>query len=188
MDDTGAQTPGDPGQTGLLWEFATLPAVEAARQIEHLLAAVDPEGDASLDANLLHLLTDRHTGDAMLAEIDLDRLEALAARLAGRLSDSVPQARAEAWQMLDVVRRPALLRRIAEAGRTDLWADRILTLVDRSHFTMAPLFEQRCQGYGSRPLFRVATEDSEYVLTWHQVAGRVDLLARGLLAMSDDTD
>ena len=57
-------------------------------------------------------------------------------RASGRLQragDSPEQAlRRSAWDVLDIVRRSAVLRRIPEASR-NAWGDRILELVERSH-------------------------------------------------------
>jgi long-subunit acyl-CoA synthetase (AMP-forming)/GNAT superfamily N-acetyltransferase len=170
-----------------LEELASLQPTEAVARIERALStATDPERARALDGDLLTLLGHRPAGDAVLAEIPLDRLEALARRLADRIRASSSEPRTDAWQMLDVVRRPTLLRRISEAGATDLWASLILELIEASEFTFARLFQQRARGYGSRPLFTVPRRDGEHTLYWHQVAGRVDLIARGLLALTPD--
>jgi long-subunit acyl-CoA synthetase (AMP-forming)/GNAT superfamily N-acetyltransferase len=170
-----------------LEDVASLAPAEAVPEIERALsAATDPEPARALDSDLLTLLGDRRTGDALLAELPLELVEALADRLVERLGGTSSDARADAWQMLDVVRRPTLLQRITDAGATDRWASLILALIESSDFTFTRLFEQRARGYGSRPLFMVPRHDGEHTLYWHQVAGRVDLIARGLLALTPD--
>jgi long-subunit acyl-CoA synthetase (AMP-forming) len=89
-----------------------------------------------------------------------------------------------AWDLLDLLRRSRLLCRMAQAGATSSWAQRILSLVDASHFTVGQLFAQRAAAYGNRPLFRVPGTPESRVVTWHQASGRVDLIARGLLAVT----
>jgi long-chain acyl-CoA synthetase len=185
--EPGANRDVDPWRptTTFLDDSAALPPSDAAGRIERALSSTtDPEVVRGLDGDLLTLLADRHAGDALLAELPLELLEALAGRLADRLGASSGEPRTDAWQMLDVVRRPMLLRRIASAGSTDRWAPLILSLIESSQFTFPRLFEQRARGYGSRPLFMVPRHDGEHTLYWHQVAGRVDLIARGLLSLT----
>jgi long-subunit acyl-CoA synthetase (AMP-forming)/GNAT superfamily N-acetyltransferase len=171
----------------LLEDVASLEPSEAVARIERALSSTaDPEAARALDSDLLTLLGDRPAGDALLTELPLELVEDLASRLAERVGVSQGQDRSDAWQMLDVVRRPTLLRRIADAGATDRWGSLILELIQSSQFTFTRLFEQRARTYGSRPLFMVPRHDGEHTLYWHQVSGRVDLIARGLLALTPD--
>jgi len=94
--------------------------------------------------------------------------------------------RVGAWDLLDILRRPSVLTRIERADR-DAWAERILTLIDRSDFTVGPMFRQRAEFYGSKTLFVIPRADGTRNLTWRQAASRVDFLARGLLSL-DSSD
>ncbi len=165
------------------------PDEAAERLAEALGDLVDPSGDRSpaLDAAAVVLLGDRRDGDALLARVPLDGLAALADRETARLragGDPAPlAARRRGWDLLDVLRRSVLLRRIADAGETDAWAARILALVEASDFTFGALFAARAAAYGSRTLFRVPTPTGSRAIAWHEVAGRVDRVTRGLLAI-----
>ncbi len=146
------------------------------------------ENAEAVDRGVLEALRDAPHRDLILERLDLDALAALAARLARRLApDEETQdlgAREAAWDLLDVVRRPAVLRRIDAAGEVDAWADRILALIDRSHLTMATVLDRRAREYGARVLFEIPTPGRPRSVTWRQTAARVDALARGLLAVS----
>ncbi len=96
-------------------------------------------------------------------------------------------ARATAWQLLDVLRRSSLSCRFRDTGTTDAWATRILGLVESSDFTFGHLFNQRAAVYGERPLFRVPGGGLNRVVTWRQASGRVDLIARSLIAVTAET-
>ncbi len=142
---------------------------------------------AEADARAVQILENRTIGDALIEHVDLEILSALGERLIELQNLENPRAdderRWEAWSFLDVIRRSPLLKRIAEAGAVDLWSELILRLVEASHFTFGPLFEQRVAGYGSRTLFELPGTNSTSKVSWHQVAGRVGLIARGLLAL-----
>ena len=165
------------------------PDEAAARLDEALGLAADPAGDdsAALDAAAAVLLGDRRDGDPLLSRLPLERLAALADREIARLraaGDPAPlAARRRGWDLLDVVRRSVLLQRIAAAGGTDAWAARILALVEASDFTFGPLFAARAAAYGSRTLVRVPTPSGSRAIAWHEVAGRVDRVTRGLVAI-----
>ncbi len=162
----------------------------AADDLTSLLAEAANSDQALADARAVQILESRTTGDAIVAHLDLDALRALAERTIARQGDGAPlpddERRWQAWSLLDIVRRSPLLVRIAEAGAVDEWADMMLRLVDSSHFTFGPLFEQRVAGYGSQTLFEVPGTGPASTLSWHQTAGRVGLIARGLLAVLGD--
>jgi long-chain acyl-CoA synthetase len=139
------------------------------------------------DALVVDLLENRRTGDAILEFIPLKSLEVLSDRCLKRLDEDPGPAREVAWQLLDVFRRSVVLSRINQAGVVDNWAERILCLVEASHFTFGALFNQRASGYGERTLFRVPTSGGSRAISWRQVSGRVDLMARSLHALSDET-
>jgi len=155
----------------------------AAAELAHLLSPDSTDRDAA-DARAVQLLENRRIGDPILEHLDLDVLKALVQRMIDRQNPSSLEAddenRWEAWSLLDVLRRSALLVRIAEAGAVTVWSDLILRLVDSSHFTFGPLFEQRVAGYGTRTLFELG----DTRISWHQAAGRVGLISRGLLALT----
>ena len=143
-------------------------------------------GSAHHDDDAARLLADRHRGDPILEHLPLSTLETICDRTAAELAAApapLPDGlRHRAWALLDVVRRSTVLRLIASADAQSDWADRILRLVDGSHYTFAALFTERAAAYGTRPLFRVPRPEGDRVVTWRQVVGRVDLIARGLLA------
>src|SRR5580765_7649321 len=107
-------------------------------------ARADDEGQRALDRSALQILRDAPHRDRILERLDLETLAALSGRVAARTE------RTEAWDLLDLLRRPAVLRRIAHAGETAAWADRILALVDRSDLTMATLLQRRAAEYGAK--------------------------------------
>ena len=138
----------------------------------------DREKAGSVDRAVLAVLRDAPHRDRILERLDLESLTELAVRIAKR------PAREEAWDLLDLLRRPAVLRRIDAAGEVDAWADRIVTLIDASHLTMATLLHRRAAEYGAKVLFEIPTPGRARSVTWRQTAARVDALARGLLAVS----
>ncbi|MFV2071459.1 MAG: GNAT family N-acetyltransferase [Thermoanaerobaculales bacterium] len=169
-------------------DLRELPPDEGARRLADLIA-VGPESrenPADKDSAAIALLADRRAGDPMLAHLELGTLELLVERCAERLgsgaSDTQIEMRKVAWQLLDVLRRSRLLCRISEAGATEKWAAHIRDLVECSHFTFGQLFAQRAAGYGERTLFRLPAKGSSRTVSWRQAAGRVDLIARSLLA------
>jgi len=81
--------------------------------------------------------------------------------------------------LLDLVRLPAVLRRI-ERGEREAWAAAILRAVDAAHYTVGPLFRRRAEQYGPRVLFELAAES----WTWQRARQRADALARGFLALA----
>jgi long-subunit acyl-CoA synthetase (AMP-forming) len=89
------------------------------------------------------------------------------------------------WDVLDLARRPAILRRIA-ADDVAAWADRFLVAIDRSQLTVGHLFRHRARTYAAQTLFELPASERVRSLTWHEVAARIDLLARGLLHLGGD--
>ena len=119
---------------------------EAARDVNALLAALRSEeilrgpeqeaeaGDGVLDA-ALDFLADGRLDGALEAGLDLETFAALGEDLASALETAPEGAeerrrlegRGQAW--LDVVRRPAILRRVSAAGAVPRWMDLTLRLV-----------------------------------------------------------
>ncbi len=160
----------------------------AARELTELLALDAPGRREEADARAVHILENRSMGDELIDHVDLAVLFALGERLVAQQTPGSPrpddERRWEAWSFLDAVRRSNLLVRIAEADAVARWSELTLRLVSASHFTFGPLFEQRVAGYGSRTLFEVPGRNGSTNVSWHQVAGRVGLIARGLLALT----
>ena len=160
----------------------------AARELAALLDKDAPGRRDETDARAVRMLENRTIGDELIAHMDLEVLLALGQRLVAQQEPDDPrpddERRWEAWSFLDVVRRSPLLIRIKEESAVEAWSDLILRLVEASHFTFGPLFEQRVAGYGSRTLFQLPNANGGGHVTWHQVAGRVGLIARGLLALT----
>lgn len=149
-------------------------------------SAADPGHAAEIDRHVLLLLRDAPGKDALLGSVDLADFAALGDRLAARLSvaaEADGPARDLAWEYLDLVRRPAILRRIERGDGVRAWAALILALVERSHLTMPTVFRRHAEIYGSKTLFEVPTGYGSRPVTWRQAAARVDALARGLLSL-----
>ncbi len=161
------------------------PPAEAAAELERDLAAAGAPAAAS-DRAAVELLVDRRAGDPILEHLGTGFLGDLFDRIANRLDgpepdpDDVRAARAA----LDVVRRPQVLRRAA-VDDVDRWSGRMLRLVEGARFTFPRLFAQRRAGSGSRPLFLLPKDGRHRSVSWHQVGGRIDLIARGLLSVTD---
>ena len=160
----------------------TRPSAEAVATLGAALDTASREPDAekagSLDRAVLAVVRDVPHRDRILEHLDLEALAELAERTAKR------SLREEAWDLLDLLRRSALLRRIDAAGTVDAWADRIITLIDASHLTMATLLRRRAVEYRAKVLFEIPTPGRARSVTWLQTAARVDALARGLIAVA----
>jgi len=162
-----------------------LPPAEAATRIAELLSDTrDSRSIRDLDRALLQLLEDRLLGEPILEHIPLAALDALAVRCLQPNGDSATTFRGDSWALLDVLRRSTVLQRIVQAGTVDAWSARILELIEGSNFTFSRLFAQRCAAYASRVLFTLPGPNGTRSVTWDQVNGRVDLIARGLLAIN----
>jgi len=165
------------------------PSPDAVAALGSALDAAGREPDVAraqaIDRAVLGALRDAPRRDRILDRLDLEALAGLAERLASRLPGERPlpaDAREDAWDLLDLLRRSAVLRRIEAARETESWAERILLLVDRSHLTMATLLRRRGREYGARALFEVPSAGGTRGVSWRQAAARVDALSRGLAA------
>ncbi len=154
------------------------PGAEVADALDRS-ASLAPEDARRADERALDAL-----GSAMAIDDLLERLGP--ARIAALLDRAVARAdsRDRVWALLDLVRRPSVLRHI-EPGERDAWAARILAAIDGSAFTVGALFEQRVRAYGSRVLFQVSEAGGSRVLSWRLTASRVEALARGILALEE---
>ena len=145
-------------------------------------AARDSAGEKAegLDLAVLAVLRDAPHRDRVLERLDLDALAALAERIAAR------PAREPGWDLLDLLRRPAVLRRIDAADEVGAWAGRILRVIDASHLTMATLLRRRADEYGAKVLFEIPTPGHARSVTWRQTVARVEAAARGLIAIAGE--
>ena len=194
-----APDPGSAASGGLPAELGNAvsgPPAAAAESIERALASVGATDAALADAieideAVLGALRRAAEPDAILEHVELTALERLARRWSGRLAEAGPMPsealRRAAWDVLDLLRRSAVLRRIP-ADERESWAATILELVERSHLTVGPLLRMRAETYGSKPLFQASTFDGTRSYSWRQTAARVETLARGLLALLEKSD
>jgi len=172
-------------------DLTKLPADEAAARIEAVLAEArqrpsTAEDTVRLDGEVIRLIQRSRERDSILDAIDLDGLAALLERCTERLADGDASLglRELTWDALDLIRDPAVLRRIHAAGVVADWADRILAAIEASHLTLGPLFRQRARTYADRVLFELPPRAGGASLTWRQVAERAERLARGLLSLT----
>lgn len=173
-----------------LEDAANLDAAAASETVQRALA--EPLGGAdgaARDRAAVHTILDHRGSSAILDSIPLDLLIALVDRWLDRLDAAGPdpdvESRRGAWDVLDVVRRSPVLQRIPEED-VPAWSARTLDLVERSHFTVGPMFRQRVETYGAKVLFEIPSAVGHRTLHWRQVSLRVDAIARGLLALDPD--
>ena len=156
----------------------------AADFVSALLGTDDHPGAAEQAVRALRFSQAR---GGILAEVPLADLGRYAERLTRELRKGKDQGRARAaHDLLDLLRHPAVLRRIAEAGAVPAWTNRILGLVERSQFTFARLLAQRIEIYGDRTFLRDPTPGDERFVSWREAGARMDLYARGLLAIATE--
>jgi long-subunit acyl-CoA synthetase (AMP-forming)/GNAT superfamily N-acetyltransferase len=175
-----------PPDAGLLESLSTAASRPADENLPLLASALASAGE--LDAAAVAALGASPDGDSLLERLELGDLGLLADRLADRLDreEPSPALRRTAWDLLDRLRRPVVLRRIAPAERA-AWSDRFLRLVDGSGLTVGPLFRQRAEAYGSKTLFEMQLASGGMrSMSWRQVAGRVEMLSRGLWALDPE--
>ncbi|MCP3977741.1 MAG: GNAT family N-acetyltransferase [bacterium] len=168
---------GDPG-----------PALE--RLLGEAAAAADAADAEKLDLEAVAALEASTELDALLEACELDALAGLLERTTARIADNqAPESERErreaVWRVLDLVRRPAVLRRI-DGNARPAWTERILAGVDASHLTVGPLFRNRARLYGSKTLLRVPRSGGVAAWSWRRAAARVEELARGLWLLVDE--
>lgn len=147
------------------------------------LDAALAEGDGRHDAAVVEALSRSRRPDALLAEIDLAGLARLVERCARRAVGD-ERERPIAVELAGLVSRSSLTTRI---DRSDVptWSERVLALVEAAHYTVGVMFRQRAERLGSKTLFEEHGTPGR-ALSWRNAAGRIDLIARGLLASADD--
>ncbi len=162
----------------------------ARAALESAARAADPARALEIDRGALLVLRDARHIDGILEELELDVLASLADRWCRRLEAEgeapAVETRRGAWEVLDLLRRVPVRRRIAAAGAAREWADRILRLIDLSHLTFGTILQRHAALYGSKTLLQIPTPSGVRSLSWRQVAARVDSLARGLLSLAGD--
>ena len=177
-----------------LTDLAKLPPGEATVRVESLLTEAKQKGPGDdksyeMDREIVRLILKSPDRDSILDKLDLESLAGLLERCVERLSEGDQPLAAEArkltWDALDLVRRPAVLRRISADWATGLWAQRILSAVETSNLTVGSLFRQRLATYASKVLFEIPAGRGSESLTWSQVAERVEKLARALWSLSE---
>ena len=159
-----------PGLAGL----ATLPTDEA---VNRLAASLDGAGgDAGPDIAVVCALREAIDPDPWLEGLPVESLGALFDRALER-NDAAPIT-----DLLDLFRRPAVLRKIDPADR-DAWGERFLAGIEATGLTVGPLFRQRAEKYGSRVLFRYSQGGRVRNLTWRRTRARIELIARALYGL-----
>jgi long-subunit acyl-CoA synthetase (AMP-forming)/GNAT superfamily N-acetyltransferase len=166
-------------------------AATVAGDVASLLAAASTAGISAgeavaADRTALAELAGTRDAEGLAGRLDLALLAALAERTAARAratgDGTSPGARESCWTVLDLLRRPAVLRRI-ERDQVGAWSDRLLALVDASDLTVGPLFQRRVAQYGGKVLFE---HGPGRTLSWQQAGARVELLARALWSLARD--
>ncbi|UCF19330.1 MAG: GNAT family N-acetyltransferase [Gemmatimonadota bacterium] len=154
---------------------------EAARR------GIDDEFAEQLDREVAQLIQRSRFRDAVLNELDLEALARLLARYVDRLAEAgdLPDlaSRQATWELLDLLRRPAVLQRVAAQNEVELWAQRFQAAVEASHLTVGPLFRQRARAYASKVLLEIPQGGGNESLAWKQVEARVEELSRALYAL-----
>ncbi len=162
------------------------------------LADADPDRASGIVAEILERSSDspdatavaRVVADyrelpALIERMDLDLLSRIIDALSENLETHRDQLDRDAAEIfLDALRIRSVRRRIHEARRTGEWADRLSRLIEAADFTFDRLFRQRAERHPGRVLFIVSGPRGARNVTWRQVSGRVDLLARGLIALT----
>ena len=159
-------------------------AASLTRVLERAGAASSEPEAREADTAAVRALGEAIRLDAVLEGIEPAGLAELLGRATSRLRAGADdrEARDLVWAVLDVVRRPSVLRRL-EASEIEPWARLILDAVEASQYTVGALFRQRVQLYGSKVLFRLASAGGSRNVTWRQAGARVDMLTRGLLGL-----
>jgi long-subunit acyl-CoA synthetase (AMP-forming)/N-acetylglutamate synthase-like GNAT family acetyltransferase len=157
----------------------------AAGMIETMFNGADPTSPSSATTAAARFLGAHQEVTTLLELIDPKTIGLIVDQLIIRLHNrpAADDLRA-AEDLLDAVRLRPLRRRIAADGKTREWADRLTRLIEASNFTFPKLFRQRAERHPSRTLFIVPGRQGARNVTWRQAAGRVDLLARGLIALT----
>ncbi len=172
-----------------LGSLGELSGRSAAEIVDDLLgkSATAPDRSAELDRDIVEAILQIRNPAPLLGQVDPQAVLRLIRRVGERLAGSEPDLsrRRFAWDVLDLVRRPAIATRIVEEERPH-WAAAILTVVERSHFAVGPLFRHRAASYGSKILFEFNRGGRRRMLSWRQTSARIDHLARLLLALQKD--
>jgi long-subunit acyl-CoA synthetase (AMP-forming)/GNAT superfamily N-acetyltransferase len=177
--------------------LATLRISDAADRLNETLAHAAAEStteaeSTELDRAVVHALRGAMTPDPILTRLTPSHLDGLLQRWSRRLAaaagtESEEDLRRVMWDTLDLTRRPAFASRLNQDDVAG-WSARILDAVEVSHLTVGPLFRQRAETYGSKVLFKLPRSVGRRNVSWRRAASRVELLARGLLALDEAQD
>lgn len=160
---------------------------EAALLIEEMLHKEGGETPAGFESATAGFLAEHRESSTLLDLIRLTSVAQIVDQLIRRLQDGPTESDLQvARDLLDVVRMRPVRRRIVDAGTANEWADRLTQLIEASNFTFPKLFSQRAERHPTRALFIVPGRKSARNVTWRQAAGRVDLIARGLISLTKD--
>jgi long-subunit acyl-CoA synthetase (AMP-forming)/N-acetylglutamate synthase-like GNAT family acetyltransferase len=164
---------------------------DVANALERAVCAAPAEEASRLDQAAIRALAASPGASGLLGRVSLDGLAGLADRCERRLtadgSGSDPAPRRTARELLDLLRRPAVLRRIGP-DETDAWAARMLRLIEASHLTVGPLLRQRAELYGSKVLFEDDSSGRSGTWSWRRVVSRVEFYSRVLLSLDRSND
>lgn len=69
-----------------------------------------------------------------------------------------------------------------------LWETLIHDLIEKSHFTVGKLIDQRIRDYGQKLIFRILKPGGEENYSWYQLADQINVHACGLAALFDSGD
>lgn len=181
---TGADSPDTPDL--FCRELSETTLETAALRIEERLGT-NSDGDPATATAVARFLATHRESTTLLGLIHPATVALIVDELLNSLEQCPnPENLQSAEDLLDVLRSRPLRRRIDEEGTTGEWADRLTRLIDVTNFTFPKLFRQRAERHPSRTLFVVPDRKGARNVTWSQAAGRVDLLARGLISLTRD--
>lgn len=102
---------------------------------------------------------------------------------AGRADPDLEPARATLWTWLDATRRVPFLRRIAGRPEGERWLALVLEILERTHYTMGPLFADRVRRSPERTWLRILRRDRIEPLSLATAERIVRAVRRGLLTL-----
>jgi long-subunit acyl-CoA synthetase (AMP-forming)/GNAT superfamily N-acetyltransferase len=168
---------------------------EAIQRLLQALAASPPFEDETLlqlTATLVEILNDPVVGKDLRTQVDLAALHTLSQNLLAAFRSATAESkealRTVVHELLDVLRRSEIRRRIVAARAVEEWWQMILTLLEETNFATPQLFHQRARRYGHRTLFRIVRSHGIEDRSWLQTVQAVEQVAKGLLALLSDQE
>ncbi len=123
-----------------------------------------------------------------LEAADCELWQTLAASIGQAVTrEADDEAVAAAHAFLNLARLPAIQRTIYAGGQTRSWCDQLLTLIDKTNYTLAQLFMQRAEQYAEKPLFQTTRGGKVQSHKWSHVRNRIFAIARSLLGVEEMT-